>query len=50
VYGFGNDTKPQPQTFDPDNIVILSDAFCGSTCAVFAEMMKTQAGVHAITV
>jgi len=50
VYGFGNDTKPQPQTFDPDDIVILSDALCGSTCAVFAEMMKTQAGIHAITV
>ncbi|KAK5714801.1 hypothetical protein LTR17_017048 [Elasticomyces elasticus] len=50
VYGYNNNTQPQPQTFDPDNIVILSDGFCGSTCAVFAEFMKTQAGVHAIAV
>ena len=50
VYGYINDTRPQPQTFLPDNIAIVSDGFCGSTCAVFAELMKTQAGVQAIAV
>ncbi|KAK5686512.1 hypothetical protein LTS10_002632 [Elasticomyces elasticus] len=50
VYGYGTDTRPQPQTFASDDIVILSDGFCGSTCAVFAEFMKSQAGVHAIAV
>jgi hypothetical protein len=50
VYGYLNDTRPQPQTFQPDDIVVLSDAFCGSTCAVFAEFLKSQAGVHAISV
>ncbi|KAK4919039.1 hypothetical protein LTR49_013210 [Elasticomyces elasticus] len=50
VYGYGTDTQPQPQTFASEDIVILSDGFCGSTCAVFAEFMKAQAGVHAIAV
>ncbi|KAK3618254.1 hypothetical protein LTR56_003843 [Elasticomyces elasticus] len=48
--GYGNDIRPQPQTFASDDIVILSDGFCGSTCSLFAEFMKTQAGVHAIAV
>jgi hypothetical protein len=48
IYGYINDTRPQPQSFAAEDIVILSDGFCGSTCAVFAEFMKTQVGVHAI--
>ncbi|KAK4890915.1 hypothetical protein LTR27_010488 [Elasticomyces elasticus] len=50
VYGYGTDTQAQPQTFASDDIVILSDGLCGSTCALFAEFMKSQAGVHAIAV
>jgi hypothetical protein len=50
IYGYINDTKPQPQSYSPEDIVVLSDGFCGSTCAVFAEFLKTQAGVHAIAV
>jgi hypothetical protein len=50
VYGYGNDTNPQPKTFQPANIVVLSDALCGSTCALFMELMKTQGGVQSITV
>ena len=50
VYGYGNDTAPQPQTFEADNIVLLQDGTCASTCAVFTEFMKTQAHVRQIVV
>ncbi|KAL2436556.1 hypothetical protein ABEF95_012014 [Exophiala dermatitidis] len=30
--------------FDPSNIVLLTDGYCASTCAVFAELLKTQTG------
>lgn len=48
LYGYGNDTKPQPQTFSSDNIVLLSDGSCGSTCAIFAELLKTQGNVKSV--
>ncbi|GAB7358219.1 hypothetical protein MBLNU230_g0371t1 [Neophaeotheca triangularis] len=50
VYGFGNNTQPQPQTFEPENIVLLQDGLCASTCAIFSEMMKTQAGARSVAV
>lgn len=40
----------RPQTFLPENIVMLSDGFCGSTCAIFSELLKTQAGTQSIAV
>ena len=48
--GYINDTRPQPTSFQPNDIVMLTDALCGSTCAVFAEFMKSQAAVHTITI
>jgi len=30
-------------SFDPSNIVLLTDGYCASTCAIFAELLKTQA-------
>ena len=42
--------RDRPQTFNPDDIVILTDGFCGSTCSIFAELMKTQADTHFIVV
>lgn len=50
IYGYINDTRPQPRTFAPEKTVILSDGSCGSTCAVFAECMKSQIGPQAIVV
>ena len=40
--------KTQP--FAPDKIVLLQDGGCGSTCAVFAEFMKTQGRVQQVVV
>lgn len=43
--------EPTPaQPFKPENIVILSDGLCGSTCAIFAELMREQGNVHTIMV
>lgn len=30
--------------FDPEDIVLLTDGYCASTCAIFAELLKTQTG------
>ena len=49
--GYGNLTNIVPkQTFSADNIVILQDGACASTCAVFAEFMKTQGKVKTIAI
>lgn len=45
-----NDTSSIPQVFQPDDIVLLQDGLCGSTCAIFAEFMKSQAHVKTIAV
>ncbi|KAL6708366.1 hypothetical protein ACN47E_003290 [Coniothyrium glycines] len=34
--------------FKPENIVIVTDGYCASTCTVFAEFMTKQAGVKTI--
>jgi hypothetical protein len=38
------------QPFKSENIVLLQDGGCGSTCAVFAEFMKNQGGVNQVVV
>src|ERR1700760_393170 len=51
VSGYGtraNSLGKQP--FDAANIVLLQDGSCGSTCAVFAELMKAQGNVQQIVI
>ncbi|ORY07131.1 hypothetical protein BCR34DRAFT_28177 [Clohesyomyces aquaticus] len=38
------------QPFQADNIVLLQDGGCGSTCAVFSEFMKTQGSVQQVVI
>lgn len=38
------------QPFAVEDIVLLYDGICASTCAVFSELMKTQGGVRSIAV
>jgi uncharacterized membrane protein YgcG len=46
-----NEFKNAPaQPFLPENIVLLQDGFCGSTCAIFAELMREQGKVQTIAV
>jgi hypothetical protein len=51
ISGYGNLTNIIPkQTFSADNIVLLQDGACASTCSVFAEFMKTQGKVKSIAI
>ena len=46
ITGYGDRSNPGPQPFTSNNIIMLMDGLCGSTCAIFAELMKTQGGVR----
>ncbi|KAF2688964.1 hypothetical protein K458DRAFT_331662 [Lentithecium fluviatile CBS 122367] len=37
-----------PPRFKPENIVLLTDGYCASTCTIFSELMTQQAGVKTI--
>jgi hypothetical protein len=37
-----------PPKFKPENIVIVTDGYCASTCTIFAEFLTQQAGVKTI--
>lgn len=51
VNGFGNRTGlPPSRPFTPENIVILYDGYCASTCAIFSELMTEQAGIRTISI
>jgi Peptidase family S41 len=46
VSGYLKKQNIAPPVFDASNIVLLYDGACGSTCAIFSELMKTQGGVR----
>ena len=49
--GFGNRTGlPPSRPFAPEDIIILYDGYCASTCAIFSEFMTQQAGVKTISI
>lgn len=37
-----------PPKFQPENIVIVTDGYCASTCTIFSEFLTKQAGVKTI--
>lgn len=45
-----NGPAASTQPFQSENIVILQDGFCGSTCAIFSELMREQGKVQTIAV
>lgn len=47
-FNFVNGTRATP--FKPSNIVMYTDALCGSSCASFHEELKNIAGIKAVTV
>jgi hypothetical protein len=52
VYGYGANPAP-PNAAPPyaaEDIIILSDGICGSSCALFMEMMHHEAGVRVVAV
>jgi hypothetical protein len=46
VYGYLEKQSIPAAVFDAQNMVVLYDGSCGSTCAIFSEFMKTQGGVR----
>ncbi|KAF2463622.1 peptidase S41 family protein-like protein [Lindgomyces ingoldianus] len=47
-YGIYSNASSNPPPFKAENIVILTDGYCASTCTIFAELMKQQGGVKTI--
>lgn len=47
VTGYGS-RKNFTQPFKAENIIMLMDGFCASTCTLFSEFMRTQGGVKTI--
>jgi len=50
ISGYYNNTDISPQWFAAEDIVMLYDGTCGSTCALFSQFMKSQGGVRSIAV
>jgi hypothetical protein len=50
VTGYLTEANVAPQLFQSEDIVLVYDGSCGSTCAVFSELMKAQGGVRSIAV
>ena len=48
VYGYANRTINTTQPFKAEDVIILSDAFCSSSCARFVEMMHHEGGARTV--
>jgi len=49
--GFNFENPPSgPPVFEPENMVMLMDGLCGSSCASFHEELKNVAGVKSVVV
>ncbi|KAL2061599.1 hypothetical protein VTL71DRAFT_6976 [Oculimacula yallundae] len=43
--GTGNKANPPPAVFAPENVVLLTDGTCGSTCTIFSYLMINQMNI-----
>ncbi|KAH0292500.1 hypothetical protein KCU62_g2010, partial [Aureobasidium sp. EXF-3399] len=50
ILGYAEDNITQPQTFSPEDIVLLHDGNCASTCAIFSEFMTSQMSTRSVVV
>lgn len=48
VSGYLNRSNITVQPFAAENIVVVYDGYCASTCTIFSELMRQQAGIKAI--
>ena len=48
VYGYGARVANVSQPYAAQDIIMLSDSVCASTCAIFMEMMHHEAGVRTV--
>ncbi len=47
--GTGSRSDPPPAVFAPEDVVLLTDGTCGSTCTIFSYLMVLEAGVKTVT-
>ena len=45
VSGYGDRANLTQQPFAAENIIIVTDGYCASTCSIFSELMRQQGGV-----
>lgn len=50
VYGYSYNPADVPQSGAAEDIIILNDALCSSTCSLFMETMHHEAGVRTVVV
>lgn len=50
VSGYGNRSNVQPQVFQPDNMVVISNGACDCACALFVHFMKYRGKVKQIAI
>ncbi|CAD0107179.1 unnamed protein product [Aureobasidium uvarum] len=48
ILGYADGNTTQPRTFAPEDIVLLHDGTCASTCAIFSELMSSQMSISSI--
>ncbi|KAF2766736.1 hypothetical protein EJ03DRAFT_174479 [Teratosphaeria nubilosa] len=48
VSGYLNRSNITTQPFAAENIIILYDGYCASTCTIFSELMRQQGGVKTV--
>ncbi|VUC29243.1 unnamed protein product [Clonostachys rosea] len=50
ISGYGTNEATFDEAFSPDDIIILYDGYCGSTCSIFSNLMKNVGGVKSVAV
>jgi hypothetical protein len=49
AYGYANGSTTASAPYSAEDIALVLNGFCTSTCSLFVEKMKTKAGVRSIT-
>lgn len=49
ISGYGARSNVTKQPFKAENIIIIYDGYCASTCTIFSEFMRQQAGIKTIS-
>lgn len=48
ISGYGSRANLGPQPFKSEDIVLVHDGYCASTCSIFTDLMRRQGGVRSI--
>jgi hypothetical protein len=49
VHGYGPLSNYTQTPFAPEDVVVVTDGYCASTCTIFSELMRQRAGVKYIS-